>query len=57
MRGLLVAKLGQYKDAAADLEAAAAGLPNPKETRLALAKVYDALGKTKQAEEQRREAQ
>jgi tetratricopeptide (TPR) repeat protein len=57
VRGLLLAKLGQYKEAAADLEAAAAGLPNPKETRLALAKVYDALGKTKQAEEQRRQAQ
>jgi tetratricopeptide (TPR) repeat protein len=53
-RGLLLAKLGQNKAAAADLEVAVAKLPKPTATRLVLAQVYDALGKTQLAEHQRR---
>jgi tetratricopeptide (TPR) repeat protein len=53
-RGRILARLGRNKEAAVDLEFAAEKLANPAETRLALAKVYDALGKTQLAEQQRR---
>lgn len=53
-RGRILAGLGQNKDAVADLELAVAKLPNPREARLLLAKVFDGLGKSKLAEEQRR---
>ena len=53
-RGLMLARLGRNQAAAADLQYAADKLAEPRETRLALAKVYDALGKKKSAEEQRR---
>ena len=53
-RGLLLARLGQNKAAAADLEYAVAKLPNPSASRLELAKVYDALGKPQLADQQRR---
>jgi Flp pilus assembly protein TadD len=53
IRGLLLARLGRNKEAAADLELAVAKLPNPVETRLALAKVYDAMGKSQLADRQR----
>ena len=53
-RGLILARLGRNQEAVADLQFAAAKLANPKETRLLLAKVYEALGKSKLAEQQRR---
>jgi len=53
-RGLLLARLGQNKAAAADLEYAVTKLPNPAESRIELAKVYDALGKSQLADQQRR---
>jgi predicted Zn-dependent protease len=53
-RGRLLALLGRNVEAAVDLELAAAKLASPSPARLALANVYDALGKTKLAEEQRR---
>jgi tetratricopeptide (TPR) repeat protein len=56
-RGRILARLGQNKAAAVDLEFAAAKLANPAETRLMLAKAYDALGKTQLAEQQRRLAE
>lgn len=53
-RGRILARLGRRQAAAADLEFAAAKLANPSETRLALAEIYDAMGKTQLAEQQRR---
>ena len=53
-RGRVLARLGRNENAAADLEFAAARLANPAEARMALAKVYDALGKKQLAEQQRR---
>jgi len=53
-RGLLLARLGQNKAAAADLEFAVTKLTNAAASRLELAKVYDALGKSQQAEQQRK---
>ena len=53
-RGRVLARLGRNENAAADLEFAAARLAKPAETRMALAKVYDALGRTQLAEQQRR---
>lgn len=55
IRGLLLARLGQNKAAVADLEYAVSKLPDPApETRMALAKAYEALGKSHLAEQQRR---
>jgi len=56
-RGRILARLGRNEAAAVDLKFAAAELANPAETRLVLAKVYDALGKTQLAEQQRRLAE
>jgi uncharacterized protein HemY len=56
-RGRILARLGRNAEAAPDLEFAAPRLTNPADSaqaRLLLAKVYDALGKTKAADEQRR---
>jgi Flp pilus assembly protein TadD len=53
-RGLLLARLGQNQAAAADLAYAVTKLPSPSDSRLELAKVYDALGKSQLADQQRR---
>jgi uncharacterized protein HemY len=53
-RGRILARLGRNEPAAADLEFAAAKLASPADARLELAKVYQALGKTQLAEQQRR---
>jgi predicted Zn-dependent protease len=56
-RGQILARLGRNPAAAVDLEFAAPRLANPADSaqsRLVLAKVYEALGKAKQAQEQRR---
>jgi Flp pilus assembly protein TadD len=52
-RGRLLARLGRNEDAITDLELAAKHLANPAPARLALAGVYDALGRTWLAEQQR----
>ena len=56
-RGVILARLGRHQEAVADLQFTAAKLANTKEPRLLLAKVYEALGKTKPAEQQRRLAE
>ena len=53
IRGRVLAGLGKYQEALPDLELATARLSNPTETRRILAQVYDALGKSQQAEQQR----
>ena len=54
IRGRIFARLGRNQEAAADLELAVGHLENPAATRQVLARVYDALGKTKQAQQLRR---
>ena len=54
MRGLLLFRLGRNEEAVADLKLAVESTPHSSEVRLALAKAYDALGKTQLAEQQRR---
>ncbi len=56
-RGQILARLGRNEAAAEDLEFAAARMANAINTRKTLAKVYDALGKTQLAEQQRRLAE
>ena len=56
-RGVILARFGRNQEAVADLQFAATKLASPKETRLLLAKVYEALGKTKLDEQQRRLAE
>ena len=53
-RGKIMVRLGRYQEALPDLEFAAPRLSDQQDARLQLATVYDALGKTKLAEEQRR---
>ena len=57
IRGRILARLGRNAEAVVDLQFAAAKLPNPAETRLTLANVYDAMGKSQLAEQQRRLAE
>ena len=54
MRGLLLFRLERHEAAVVDLKLAVDHIPHSSETRLALAKAYDALGKTQLAEQQRR---
>ena len=56
-RGLILARLGRNQEAVVDLKFAVGKLPEPKSSRLLLAKVYDALGKTQLADQQRRLAE
>ncbi len=56
-RGLILARLGRNPEAAVDLKFAVGKLSEPKASRLLLAKVYEALGKPKLAEQQRRLAE
>ncbi len=53
-RGVILAQLGLHQEAVADLQYAAAKLPEPKATHLLLATVYEALNQPKLAEKHRR---
>ena len=56
-RGIILARLGRYREAVVDLKFAVEKLPNSKSSRLLLAKAYEALGKAPLAEQQRRLAE